>query len=420
MKIVYIIPGSGDSFYCGNCFRDNLQAAALRKAGHDVVVMPLYLPLINESLQNSSPLFFPATSYYVAQKFFQKFPMPKWLKGVLGSETMLRLASHMSGTTSAKGMENMTMSMIEGDENAFMSEADKLISLLKQESPDIIQISTTLLIGIARAIKNEMDIPIVCSVLDEEVWIDTMKEEYAALAWKAIGANLKHVDKFITVSHYYKNFVKTKVPLLTDLDVIYPGLDLEAYRPGEKSDHPVIGYFYRLNELNGLEILAKAFVQLKKKNSVPELKLKVGGGFTGQDKKYIAKVKKILAPYIEDVDLFESYSLSAHIGFFQNITVLSVPLTFNEGFSLYVSEAFACGVPVVEPETGAFPEIVGEAGILYQPNTSASLANALEEILTKQDVYDKAAKAALKKSSEIFNDTIMVNELLKTYHNVRN
>ena len=45
MKVVYIIPGAGDSFYCGNCFRDNLQASALKKMGHDVIIMPLYLPL---------------------------------------------------------------------------------------------------------------------------------------------------------------------------------------------------------------------------------------------------------------------------------------------------------------------------------------------------------------------------------------
>ena len=39
MKVLFILPGAGDSFYCGNCFRDNLQALALRKAGHDVVIM---------------------------------------------------------------------------------------------------------------------------------------------------------------------------------------------------------------------------------------------------------------------------------------------------------------------------------------------------------------------------------------------
>lgn len=55
MKILFIVPGSGDSFYCGNCFRDNLQASALRKAGHEVIVMPLYLPLRHRSFQADTP-----------------------------------------------------------------------------------------------------------------------------------------------------------------------------------------------------------------------------------------------------------------------------------------------------------------------------------------------------------------------------
>ena len=45
MKILFIVPGSGDAFYCGNCFRDNLQVKALRDLGQEVIVMPLYLPL---------------------------------------------------------------------------------------------------------------------------------------------------------------------------------------------------------------------------------------------------------------------------------------------------------------------------------------------------------------------------------------
>ena len=92
MKILFIIPGSGDSFYCGNCFRDNLQASALRKAGHDVIIMPLYLPLRDSSFPADTPLFFPATTYYTAQKFFSKRKMPKWLERLTGSDTMLNMA----------------------------------------------------------------------------------------------------------------------------------------------------------------------------------------------------------------------------------------------------------------------------------------------------------------------------------------
>jgi len=99
MKILFIVPGSGDSFYCGNCFRDNLQASALRKAGHEVIVMPLYLPLRHRSFQADTPLFFPATTFYTAQKFFGKRKMPDWLKRITGSDTLLNVASSLSGST---------------------------------------------------------------------------------------------------------------------------------------------------------------------------------------------------------------------------------------------------------------------------------------------------------------------------------
>ena len=45
MKIVYLITGSGGSFYCGNCYRDMLYIRAIRKVpGITAKAIPLYLP----------------------------------------------------------------------------------------------------------------------------------------------------------------------------------------------------------------------------------------------------------------------------------------------------------------------------------------------------------------------------------------
>ena len=171
---------------------------------------------------------------------------------------------------------------------------------------------------------------------------------------KLLDKNLQYVDQLTTVSNYYKDYAKKKVPEIKNLEVIYPGIDLNVYKPGDQVKNPTIGFFYRLNKKNGLDILAKAFVCLKKKNTIPNLKLKIGGGFTSQDKKFINYVKRILTPYIDDVEFVNSYSMSDHIEFYQSISVLSVPLTFNEGISVYTCEALACGVPSVEPKSGAF------------------------------------------------------------------
>lgn len=420
MKILFIIPGSGDSFYCGNCFRDNLQASALRKAGQDVAIMPLYLPLKHTSFQADTPLFFPATTYYIAQKFFRKRKMPKWLASFIGSGTLLNMASSLSGTTSAEGMEGMTLSMITGDDPAFVDQVNRLIHWINtQEKPDIIHLSSTLLTGIAKALRQETNIPIVCSVQDEEVWIDSLNQKDAAMAWQGIAENIRFIDHFITTSLFYKEVVSKRIPQITGItDVIYPGVNRNKYISVAYPENPVIGFFYRMNEENGLDILAKAFVELKKRNTIPRLRLKIGGGYSGKDKPFLKKIQKILAAYSEDIEINHSYSLEEHARFYSTITVLSVPITFEEGVGLYLCEAFAAGRPAVEPATGSFPEIVGEAGLIYAPNDSDTLADALEKLLSDKEYYKQTVEKAVELSTTRYNEEVLAQKLLILYKQV--
>ncbi|MDL5055695.1 glycosyltransferase, partial [Oscillatoria laete-virens NRMC-F 0139] len=73
-----------------------------------------------------------------------------------------------------------------------------------------------------------------------------------------------------------------------------------------------------------------------------------------------ATVKK--AGYENDVDFLPNISREDKIKFLQSLTVLSTPATYGEAFGLYVLEALACGVPVVEPRHGAFPELLQATG----------------------------------------------------------
>ena len=419
MKILFIIPGSGDSFYCGNCFRDNLQASALRKAGHDVIIMPLYLPFKDSSFQADTPLFFPATTYYTAQRFFGKRKMPKWLERFTGSDMMLNIASSMSGTTSAEGMEGMTLSMIKGDDPAFQYQINQLIGWIKNhEKPDIIHLSSSLIIGIAKVLRQQLNIPIICSVQDEEVWIDSLNKTYSDIAWQSITENIRYINHFVTTSEFYKDIVCRRIPQLTNIEVIYPAVDGQKYASDIYPKDPVIGFFYHMNKQNGLDILAEAFVKLKRRNTIPNLKLKIGGGYTNKGKAFIKKVKKILVPYKEDVEINDNYSLQDHARFYQSITVISVPITFEEGVGLYLCEAFAAGRPAVVPATGSFPEIVAEAGITYHPNNSEALANALEELLSNKDLYSKSVEKAKELSDTRYNQQILAQKLIEIYEEI--
>lgn len=416
MKILFILPGSGDSFYCGNCFRDNLQALALRKAGHEVVIMPLYLPLKQASFQGDVPLFFPATTYYVEQKMFGNRRMPSWMKRMLGSDTILDMASSLSGTTSAEGMEDMTLSMIEGEGLAFEENVKQLIDWVKQtEKPDVIQLSSSLLLGIAKELKKETKLPIVCSLQDEEVWIDSLKSEFAEKAWQGVLANAKYVDRFITTSYYYKQIVETRLPQLGHVDVIYPGIDVAKYQSDEYPADPTIGFFYRMNELDGLDILADAFVLLKQRGTIPNLKLRIGGGYMSPDKKLVKQVKRTLKPYPNDVVIEETYDMDEHADFYRKITVLTVPLRFQEGVGLYLCEAFAAGRPAVEPNTGSFAEIVGNGGLIYEPNDAQHLADTLEKILTDKQCYQQCQNHALNLAKERYDDMTAARRLTELY-----
>ena len=420
MKILFISPGSGDSFYCGNCFRDNLQANALRRIGHEVIVMPIYLPLKYPSFKGDTPLFFPAITVYTAQKFFRKGRMPHWVENFLNSSKILNMAAAFSGSTSAAGLEDMTLSMIKGDDAVFGKQAKTLINWIElHEKPDIIHLSSTLLIGIAKALKQRLKIPVVCSLQDEEVWIESMKGEYLQAAWQGITENLKYIDQFTASSEFYKNIITTRIPCITNIKVIYPGVNTERYASNHYPDDPVIGFFYRMNRENGLDILAEAFVKLKNRDSIKNLKLKIAGGYTTHDKLFLKKVKKILSPYINDVDLCRTYSPDNHADFYSKISIICVPLTFDEGVGLYLCEAFAAGRPAVEPRTGSFPEITDNAGLVYSPNNSDALANAIEKLLTDKDLFTNCRINALQLSHERYSDTVMGNRLQEVYEKVK-
>ena len=413
MKILIISPSAGDSFYCGNCFRDSLQASALIRAGHDVTIMPLYLP--TDHATDGVPIFFPAVSYYIEQAMFRKGNIPQWISRLASSKMMLGLAASMSGTTSAAGMEDMTMSMITGEDGAFKRNVAEMIEWIKREGrPDVVHLSSSLLIGIAAPLKEELGVPIVCSLQDEEVWIDSLKGKWADVAWEAITQSAAAVDAFLTTSNYYKELITEKMPALRPT-VIYPGININKYRTESLPENPTIGFFYRMNDLDGLDTLAEAFVMLKGRGTIPNLKLRIGGGNTESDKKFLARVNDILRPVMEDVIFEEEYLPSAHHRFYREVTVVSVPLRFDEGVGLYICESYATGRPVVEPRRGSFPEIVGDGGVLYGDESATGLAEALEKILSDRALYDKKREAAQKMAEERYSDEVCAKALVKLY-----
>jgi hypothetical protein len=176
--------------------------------------------------------------------------------------------------------------------------------------------------------------------------------------------------------------------------------------------------YYRTNEHDGLDTLAEAFVMLKKRATIPNLKLRIGGGCTDSDKKFLSRVKDILRPYIDDVIFEDDYSPALHHKFYSEVSLISVPLRFDEGVGIYICEAYATSRPVVEPRRGSFPEIVGDAGVLYDDESATGLANALEQVLTDKKLYNDLRENTKTMAQERYSDRLCAEALMELYSNV--
>lgn len=202
MKIVYLITGSGGSFYCGNCYRDMIYLRAIRKVpGITATAIPLYLPPDETNIETGldKHVFFGAISMYLREKVPFLKNMPSFLDKLFDSAPMLKMAASRAGTTRSEGLEDMTLNMIRG-ENAFPEkELQRLIDYItKDGKPDIIHLSNALIIGLARQLKKRLNVKIVCSLLNEDDWLDEMVEPYQSKAWKSISKEAFNVDAFIT------------------------------------------------------------------------------------------------------------------------------------------------------------------------------------------------------------------------------
>ena len=129
MRIVQIAPSAGDSFYCENCLRDATLVKAMLKLGHDVLMVPLYLPVQIEETASPhvSPIFFGGLNVYLQQKSALFRKTPRWLDSLFDSPKLLSWIGRKAGMTSARGLGEMTTSMLRGEQGQQIKELNRLV-----------------------------------------------------------------------------------------------------------------------------------------------------------------------------------------------------------------------------------------------------------------------------------------------------
>ena len=427
MKIVNIVPGFGGTFYCGNCLRDGAYVNSLREMGHDAITLPMYLPLTmkGEKTNAGVPVFYGAVNIYLKQQFPVFRHMPGWMENLFDSKPLLKFAAKKSGSTRAHGLEQLTESMLLGRQGYQNHELDRVTEFLKNHvKPDVVHFSNALLLGMARQIRDEVKVPVVYSLQDEDVWVDAMEPSWRGKIWNLMADKSRDVDAFIAVSSWFAVIMQEKMHISPgNMNVVHIGVKPENYSWSPPATAPAaIGYLSRICEENGFEILVDAFIQLKSDDRFRDLKLIVTGGMTGDDHPFLQhQLKKMeQKEVIQDFEIRHDFTAEALDGFFKSLSLLSVPVLKGEAFGLYQIEALASGVPLVQPDLGAFPEIIHATGggIVYHPNTSESLAHALSGLLSDPDRLEQMSRQGRKSVEDHFDCRRLTGKMVEVYEKV--
>jgi glycosyltransferase involved in cell wall biosynthesis len=419
LRIVQITPGAG-KMYCGACLRDNALVTALRKLGHAAVMAPLYLPLtLDEEDQSAgTPIFFSGINVYLEQQsaFFRH--SPAWLHRILAAPSLLNLASSAAAKTQPAALGEMTLSMLRGEAGNQARELDELIDWLRQEKPDVVSLSNALLVGMARRIKAELRVPVVCSLQGEDWFLDMLPSPDRERAWELAAERAMEVDLFIAPSRYFADLMQRRLKLAANrIRVLYNGLRLDGYFAADQTEPrpPVLGYFARMSKEKGLETLVGAFTFLKKRGRVKDLKLHIGGSCGPADQPFVDQLCARLEKegLLNDVGFCPNLSRAEKQAFLRSLSVFSVPATYGEAFGLYIIEALACGVPVVQPRDAAFPELITATGggLLCAPNNEAALADSIESLLLEPVQARTLGQTGLKAVHEQFGIERMAEQM---------
>ena len=428
MRVLYVLPGSGGSFYCQNCLRDTAAAEALRRRGHSVTLLPLYLPATSSTPKPSDvPVFYGAVSLYLRHRYAVLRRLPRTWFAPLDRWPVLRLAARFAGSTSAKGLEDLTLSMLRGldgrQADELQSVCDWLAALPSESKPDVIVLSNALLTGLAAALKQAARCPVVCWLQDEHVWIDAMADDLRDAVLRVMADDARAVDRFVAVSASYATRMAQVLSLEpARLSVVFPGIDPAAYRSADVTRRPaVIGFLSRLSATEGFDRFVDAFLLLRRDPRFADARLSATGGPSEKKGFLRQQLKKLKAAgALSDAALSPDRFADDRFAFLSELTLLSVPGGEKpEAFGYYAIEAMAAGVPVVLPAQGAFPEIAAAAGCgtLIADTRPETLARAWAALLSDaprlqressqgrsaaQTTFSQAASAAALERALVF------------------
>ncbi|NQU44421.1 glycosyltransferase family 4 protein [bacterium] len=428
MHIVYITAGSG-RMECDACVRDGELARAYMRLGHDVLFIPTYTPLVTEDAREMavSRIFYGGISVYLRHRFPLFRRMPGFLDRLFDARPLLRLASRLGDMTDAKSLADLTVSVLEGEGGEQQRELHRMLDWLEEQGPaDLIVLPNSLFAGLAGPLRRRLGAPVLCLLSGEDAFIEAFPEPYRSQTLEVLRRKARDLDAFLAPSRYYRDFMSRYLDQPLEKVHLAPlGIDCGFYptQPGEFPPIFTIGYRSPIAPNNGLHLLVDAFLDLKKRPGFEDCRLHVAGFIGGGDRPYYEKqVQRIRsAGFEKDFAYAGELDPASRIEFLKGLSVLSVPTVYPEPSGMFVAEALAAGVPVVEPRSGCLTEWVEETagGLLVAPQDSSALAEGIARLKEDPALADRLRRQGKKAICEEHHVDRMARVSLALFEKIR-
>ncbi len=426
---VAIITAGGAGMFCGSCMHDNTWARSLMNAGAEVSLIPTYTPVrVDEENLSTERVFFGGINVYLDHQSRVWRALPKWMKSWLDRPGVIRLATRFGVSNDAKQLGELTLAMLEGESGPHAQQVEELVEFICRDlRPDVVCFSNALLVGALKRLKERFAGPIFCTLQGDDIFLDSLAPTFRTRAIKAISERAAEFDGFLVHSEYYRDFMSEYLSLPRDRFHKLPlGIDLNGHNGTPEKAHAVkrianndvvtIGYFARICPEKGLHVLVEAFSELRRRR--PNVRLVVGGYLGKRDEQYFADVSKSTSALSDAFQFAGSPpDHASKVELLKSFDVLCVPAPYREPKGLYVVEALANGVPVVEPDHGAFRELVASTngGLLYPPGDVGELVACLERLVVDRVLRIELGRRGQQAVRTLYSPEAMAARTLQVF-----